>query len=106
MKEIFESSIDQWRHTMENKTANDPRAWTRSQVATADTERQAASAGSAESLTDDLFKELTVLGSRFVEVVQSAWNSEERKQIQDDLKEGISSVASEPGIGIPEGGGQ
>jgi hypothetical protein len=48
---------------------------------------------SEQSLSDDLFQELTVLGSRFVTVVQSAWDSEERKQIQDDLKEGLSSVA-------------
>ena len=48
---------------------------------------------SEQTLTDDLFEELTILGGRFVEVVQSAWNSEERKQIQNDLKEGLSSVA-------------
>ena len=36
---------------------------------------------------------MTILGNRFVDVVQSAWNSEERKQIQDDLKEGLTSVA-------------
>ncbi len=46
------------------------------------------------SLSDELFQELTILGSRFVEVVQTAWNSEERKQIQTDLKEGLTSVAA------------
>jgi len=45
------------------------------------------------SLSDELFQELTILGSRLVEVAQTAWNSEDRKQIQSDLKEGLSSVA-------------
>ena len=76
---------------MENESTNDPGVDRGQESSGPDAGSQA---GSAESLTDDLFKELTVLGSRFVEVVQSAWNSEERKQIQDDLKEGISSVAS------------
>ena len=51
-------------------------------------------APNTETVTDELFEELTILGSRFVDVIQSAWNSDERKQIQDDLKEGISSVAT------------
>lgn len=50
-------------------------------------------AGTEDDLTDELFQELTVLGARFVEVVQTAWNSDERKRIEADLKIGLSSVA-------------
>ena len=48
---------------------------------------------SADDLTDELFRELSVLGSRFVDVVQTAWDSDERKRIEADLKEGLNSVA-------------
>ncbi|MCB0131661.1 MAG: hypothetical protein KDD78_12465 [Caldilineaceae bacterium] len=50
-------------------------------------------ANDGKTITDELFEELGVLGNRFVDVVQSAWNSEERKKIETDLKHGLTEVA-------------
>lgn len=52
-----------------------------------------------EKLTDEIFSELTVLANRFVTVVQQAWNSEERKRIEADVKKGLNDVA----VGLEEG---
>ncbi len=46
-----------------------------------------------ENLTGELFEELTILGNRFVEVVQTAWNSDERKRMEADLKKGLNVLA-------------
>ncbi|MEZ4556705.1 MAG: hypothetical protein R2854_09720 [Caldilineaceae bacterium] len=54
---------------------------------------------SKEKLTDEIFSELTVLANRFVDVVQQAWNSEDRKRIEADLKKGLNNVAT----GLEEG---
>jgi hypothetical protein len=43
----------------------------------------------AQTLIDDL----TVLGTKFAEVVEVAWNSEQRRQIEDDLRKGLVTVA-------------
>ena len=51
------------------------------------------SEANTEDLTEELFRELTILGGRFVDVVQTAWNSDERKRIEADLKDGIVTVA-------------
>lgn len=42
----------------------------------------------------ELIDELTRLGQKFVEVVEVAWNSEQRRQIEDDLRTGLVSVAN------------
>lgn len=42
----------------------------------------------------ELIDELTRLGQKFAEVVEVAWNSEQRKQIEDDLRKGLVNVAS------------
>ena len=41
----------------------------------------------------ELVDELTKLGQRFIEVVEVAWNSEERKRAQEDLRAGMVSLA-------------
>jgi hypothetical protein len=41
----------------------------------------------------ELIDELTRLGQKFVEVVEVAWNSEQRKKIEADLRTGLISVA-------------
>ena len=41
----------------------------------------------------ELIDELTRLGQKFVEVVEVAWNSEQRKKIEEDLRTGLVSVA-------------
>ena len=42
----------------------------------------------------ELIDELTRLGQKFAEVVEVAWNSEQRKQIEEDLRTGLASVAN------------
>lgn len=42
----------------------------------------------------ELIDELTRLGQKFVEVVEVAWNSEQRRKIEEDLRTGVVSVAS------------
>ena len=42
----------------------------------------------------ELIDELTRLGQKFAEVVEVAWNSEQRKQIEEDLRTGLATVAN------------
>jgi hypothetical protein len=42
----------------------------------------------------ELIDELTRLGQKFVEVVEVAWNSEQRKKAEEDLRAGLVTVAS------------
>jgi hypothetical protein len=42
----------------------------------------------------EVLDELSRLGEKFAEVVQVAWNSEQRRQIESDLRSGLNSVAS------------
>ena len=53
------------------------------------------SAGDAKG-TDgkELIDELTRLGQKFVEVVEVAWNSDQRRKIEEDLRTGLVSVAN------------
>ncbi len=48
----------------------------------------------AKQTNQELLEELARLGHRFTEVVQVAWNSEQRKQIEEDLRTGLISVAN------------
>jgi hypothetical protein len=43
----------------------------------------------------DLVSELGALGKRFGEALEAAWHSEERVQLQKDIKEGMDRFASE-----------
>jgi DNA polymerase III alpha subunit len=42
----------------------------------------------------ELVDELARLGQKFVEVVEVAWNSEQRKKIEEDLRSGLVTVAN------------
>lgn len=64
-----------------------------------DAATQAEQNAAKEKMTDEIFSELTVLANRFVTVVQQAWNSDERKRIEADLKKGLNDVA----VGLEEG---
>ncbi|MEM7536822.1 MAG: hypothetical protein AAF639_31875, partial [Chloroflexota bacterium] len=41
----------------------------------------------------DLLDELNNLGSRFSNLVQTAWKSDERRQLEQELKQGVESLA-------------
>jgi DNA polymerase III alpha subunit len=59
-------------------------------------DQQAASSQettSSQEAGQELIDELTRLGQKFVEVVEVAWNSEQRKKIEDDLRTGLVTVA-------------
>jgi hypothetical protein len=55
-----------------------------------------AKAASGQELID----ELTRLGQKFVEVVEVAWNSEQRKKAEHDLRVGLEHVATSLEDGI------
>jgi len=54
----------------------------------------AQSSASNEKMGQNLVEELNRLGSKFAEVVQVAWESEERKRLEQDVKRGLSSLAA------------
>jgi hypothetical protein len=70
--------------TEEEKT----QANTGSEASKTSSQERAKAADGAE-----LIDELTRLGQKFVEVVEVAWNSEQRKKIEADLRTGLISVA-------------
>jgi hypothetical protein len=45
-------------------------------------------------LEQDLVAELSRLGSSFLNVAREAWNSEERKQLEKDVKTGLTSLVN------------
>jgi len=49
---------------------------------------------SGDHAGQNLVEELNRLGSKFVEVVQVAWESDQRKKIEQDLKSGLTSLAN------------
>ena len=55
---------------------------------------QTESKQAAGNLEKDLWAELNRLSSSFVEVVRVAWNSEQRRQLEQDLKTGLNSLAT------------
>lgn len=52
----------------------------------------------------ELMDELNRLGSKFVEVVDVAWNSDQRRRIEDDLRKGLESLATSLEEGIKQVG--
>jgi hypothetical protein len=54
--------------------------------------------------TDELFEEVQRLGARFASVIQTAWNSEERKSLEADLKRGLDSVTASLEEGFQKAG--
>ena len=52
------------------------------------------SSASNEKMGQNLVEELNRLGSKFAEVVQVAWESDERKRLEQDVKRGLSSLAT------------
>lgn len=52
----------------------------------------------------ELMDELNRLGNKFVEVVDVAWNSEQRRRIEDDLRKGLESLATSLEEGIKQVG--
>jgi len=54
------------------------------------------------SVGDELVGELTKVGERFAELIREAWNSEERKRIEGDLRVGLSTVATSLEDGIKQ----
>jgi hypothetical protein len=53
-----------------------------------------AGAGRDPQLERNLGEELNRLGQSFVEVVQVAWNSDQRRQLEQDLTKGVNSLAA------------
>ncbi len=60
--------------------------------------------GSQSRSGQELMDELNRLGTKFVEVVDVAWNSEQRRRIEDDLRKGLESLATSLEDGIKKVG--
>ena len=69
-------------------TTEENRTQTSAEEAAKEAEKQKAADGK------EIIDELTNLGQKFVEVVEVAWNSEQRKKIEEDLRTGLVSVAN------------
>ncbi len=59
----------------------------------ASTESTTSKGASAEEPGQELLNELSVLADRFVNVARLAWNSDQRKQIETDLRSGLDSLS-------------
>jgi hypothetical protein len=53
-------------------------------------------------LEQDLLAEIARLSNSFIEVVKVAWNSEQRKQLESDLKSGLNSLVNNLETGFKE----
>ncbi|HOA23103.1 MAG TPA: hypothetical protein PK801_13560 [Aggregatilineales bacterium] len=58
-------------------------------------ERPEDTSGAERPEAESIVAEFAALGKRFGEAIQQAWNSEERYQLQEDLKEGLDRFAKE-----------
>jgi uncharacterized phage infection (PIP) family protein YhgE len=50
--------------------------------------------GATQQPGQELLDELTQLADKFAGVVKSAWNSEQRKQVESDVRSGLSTMAA------------
>jgi HSP90 family molecular chaperone len=64
---------------------------TRNDQASAGEEKQQSDAGPSD---EELLDEINRLGARFTEVVQAAWNSEERKKLEADLRRSANALGT------------
>ncbi len=66
-------------------------------------EEQTRQAGHQERISgQELLQELDRLGHKVAEVVEIAWNSEQRKHIQEDLRRGLSALVANLEQGLQE----
>ncbi|MCB0047109.1 MAG: hypothetical protein KDD92_16920 [Caldilineaceae bacterium] len=47
-----------------------------------------------ESGNEALYEEINLLGARFTDLIQTAWQSDERKRIEAELKKGAASIGA------------
>lgn len=59
---------------------------------------QGPQTGSGQELMDELNR----LGNKVVEVVDAAWNSDQRRRVEDDLRKGLESLAASLEEGIKQ----
>jgi uncharacterized phage infection (PIP) family protein YhgE len=50
--------------------------------------------GATQQPGQEVLDELTQLADKFANVVKSAWNSEQRKQVEHDVRSGLSTMAA------------
>ena len=50
--------------------------------------------GATQQPGQELLDELTQLADKFAGVVKSAWNSEQRKQVENDVRSGLNTMAA------------
>lgn len=59
-------------------------------------------AAKADKTKRDISGELKDLGRQFADTVQSAWNSEERQRVENEIREGVKSFVNEVDKAIHE----
>ena len=69
-------------------------------------EPSADSATGYSASGDELVNELGRLGRKLMEVLETAWNSDQRHQIEQDLRSGLSNVADSLEAGLKDFGEQ
>ena len=77
-----------------NQTPNAAGAQSSSQGDAQPSGGQPGQGGATQQPGQELLDELTQLADKFANVVKSAWNSEQRKQVENDVRSGLSTMAA------------
>lgn len=67
-----------------------------------DPQAEQSNSGSDRKLEQDLLTEVMRLSNSFIEVVKVAWNSDQRRQLESDLKSGLNSLVNNLEAGFKE----
>lgn len=70
-----------------------------------ESEQEERAKESSRQAGQELVDELTRLGQKFAEVVDVAWKSEQRHKIEEDLRTGLTSVATSLENGVKRAAG-
>lgn len=65
-------------------------------------EAKSSQASGETSSADQLLEEMSRLGRKLVEVAETAWHSEQRKQVQEEIRTGLNSIAESIETGIQD----
>lgn len=77
-----------------NQTPNAAGAQSSSQGDAQASGGQPGQASATQQPGQELLDELTQLADKFANVVKSAWNSDQRKQVENDVRSGLSTMAA------------
>ena len=61
---------------------------------------QKSSKGEQSTSADQLLNELDRLGNQLIDAIRTAWNSDQRKELENEISKGIASAASSLNEGL------